>query len=153
MQNLNIKLIRRDGGTQSRVAISDEVVTDYLNVLNQKIDLPPVVVFHDGENHWLADGFHRLAAYEADARASIPADVRKGTQRDAVAYSLSANASHGLRRSNEDKKNSVMRALADPEWGKLGDREIAKLCAVSHTTVANYRKPPPPPAPAPCRPG
>jgi ParB-like chromosome segregation protein Spo0J len=56
---------------------------------------PPVVVFHYGQRHWLADGFHRLYAAEAAGIGVISADVRPGTRRDALKHALSANAQHG----------------------------------------------------------
>lgn len=156
-KNVNLKSIRIDGGTQGRVALDLGVVAEYAESLTDAVELPPIVLFHDGTEHWLADGFHRYFAYKEKDRASIPAVVREGTQRDAVLYSLSANGTHGLRRTNEDKHKSVNTMLADAEWCKLSDREIAKHCGVSHTFVANVRTPKPvakpklkiPPAPTP----
>jgi len=63
-----------------------------------------------------------------------------------------ANAAHGQRRTNADKRKAVMTLLEDEEWGKWTDREIARHCAVDHTTVGRLRaslventsEPPPP---------
>lgn len=60
-----------------------------------------------------------------------------------------ANADHGLRRSNEDKRKAVGLLLADAEWSKLSNAEIARLCNVSHTFVNNTRNPPAPKPPTP----
>ena len=49
--------------------------------------------------------------------------------------SVGANAEHGLRRSNADKRRAVMRLLEDEEWGKWSDREIARRCRVSNGYV------------------
>jgi hypothetical protein len=52
-------------------------------------------------------------------------------QRDALLYSISSNAEHGLPRSNADKRKAVRLLLADAEWGKWSDRESARRCQVS----------------------
>jgi outer membrane murein-binding lipoprotein Lpp len=55
-------------------------------------------------------------------------------------HSVGANAVHGLRRSNDDKRNAVTMLLNDAEWTNLSDREIARACAVSHNFVSEVRK-------------
>jgi hypothetical protein len=135
---LSIEVIRMDGGTQPRATLNEELIEDYRVAMKQGAEFPPVTVFYDGENHWLADGFHRVQARKS--YGNIAADIRQGTKRDAILYSLSANATHGMRRSAEDKRRSVERMLRDHEWRKLADREIARHCAVSPQTVGTYRK-------------
>jgi hypothetical protein len=137
-QNLNLKAIRIDGGTQSRVALNLDTVADYEDALANGY-LPPVLTVFDGTDHWLVDGFHRYHAYAQSDRASIPADVRTGTQRDAVLLSCGSNAKHGLRRTNEDKRKAVVTLLADPDWTQWSDREIARRCEVGHTLVSTIR--------------
>jgi len=139
-QNLRLDQIRIDGGTQPRVAIDEDVVADYADLYRSGMDLPPVTVFHDGATHWLADGFHRYWANKRINCKHIFADVRQGTQRDAVLYSVGANASHGLRRTNADKRKAVLTMLEDKEWSQWSDREIAKRCGVSDKTVGAARK-------------
>jgi hypothetical protein len=46
--------------------------------------------------------------------AKISADVREGSRRDAILYAVGANASHGLKRTNRDKRNAVRVLLKDP---------------------------------------
>ena len=53
-------------------------------------------------------------------------------------FALSANATHGQPRTNADKRRSV--ELAFDEWPKLSDREIARICAVNPSLVADVRK-------------
>lgn len=101
---------------------------------------PPVVVFYDGVNHWLADGFHRTHAARRATLKTLPAEIHDGTKRDAVLYSVGANSAHGLRRTNADKRKAVMTLLQDEEWSQWSDREIARHCAVDHTTVGRFRK-------------
>lgn len=80
--------------------------------------------------------FHR---YRAADRAAIPAEVREGTQRDAILFACGANTAHGLRRTNEDKRKAVGLLLADAEWSKWSDREIARQCSVGVMTVGRVR--------------
>jgi hypothetical protein len=134
-----LSLIRIDGGTQSRAMLSDAVIEDYAAKIQEGVEFPPVVIFHDGAEHWLADGFHRVRAFIAASVDHISADVRQGTRRDAVLYSVGANGTHGLPRTNDDKRRAVMTLLNDAEWSKWSDREIARQCNVSHQMVAPLR--------------
>lgn len=132
--------IRTDGGTQPRMLIDVSVVEDYADQIAEGREFPPVVVFFDGSEYWLADGFHRYHA-QADVlgMATIKADVRDGSQRDAILYSCGANAEHGLRRTNADKRRAVMVLLGDDDWAGWSDSEIARRCSVSHTLVSEMR--------------
>lgn len=136
---LSLGLIRRDGGTQPRDRISNDIAKEYAEAIADGAVLPAVTVFYDGATYWLADGFHRAAAHDQLGLADIAADVRQGTQRDAVLYSVGANASHGYRRSNADKRRAVLTLLNDPEWAKWSDREIARRADVSNQFVSNLR--------------
>lgn len=133
--------IRIDGGTQPRQSINEQVVSEYAEALQAGEKLPPVVVFHDGTDHWLADGFHRYHAHRKAKRKDIAADVREGTRRDAVLFSVGANAAHGLRRTNDDKRRAVLTLLEDAEWSKWSDRQIAEACGVSVPFVGAVRRP------------
>jgi hypothetical protein len=133
-------VIRIDGGTQPRAALKEGLVEEYRAEMAAGAEFPPVIVFYDGTEYWLADGFHRWHATMRLGAGNVAADIREGTHRDAILYSLSANATHGMRRSAEDKRHAVERILRDREWRKLADREIARHCAVSPQTVGTYRK-------------
>jgi hypothetical protein len=137
---LPLGLIRTDGGTQPRAELSEAMIEDYTAEMKRGDEFPPVVVFHDGAEYWLADGFHRMHARKRTGWGDITADIRQGTKRDAILHSLGANASHGMRRTNEDKRRAVERMLRDREWRSLPDREIARHCAVSPQTVGNVRR-------------
>lgn len=141
MKNINIQAIRIDGGTQARAALNDQVVAEYADAIKAGAAFPQVTIFFDGADHWLADGFHRYHAYVAAGKVSIPADLRNGTRREAVLFSLRANDQHGLRRSNADKRKAVETLLADDEWKAWSDRKIAEACGVGHPFVAAVRSP------------
>jgi len=139
VKQLGINEIRIDGGTQPRVHLNEGAVSEYAEALTDGDKLPAVTVFFDGSEYWLADGFHRYFAHKTIGALKIDADVRSGSRRDAVLHSVGANASHGLRRTNEDKRRAVETLLADEEWSKWSDREIARQCGVSHPFVADIR--------------
>ena len=149
LMQLFISKIRLDGGTQTRATTDQEVVEEYCEALKAGCEFPPVVVFFDGRLYWLADGFHRLAAYVLACRKAIEADVRKGTQRDAVVFATGANKRHGIKRTNEDKRKAVtillQLAASDPEVaqqfetpqtkGEISNRKVADHCGVSEHLV------------------
>jgi hypothetical protein len=140
MENIELRNIRPDGGTQPRTGLDLKTVADYAEEIKTGAKFPPVILFFDGSHYWLADGFHRVAAAKFAGKQRIQAEIKQGTLRDAQLHAVGANATHGLRRSREDKRRAVVMLLEDAEWGQLGNREIARYCKVSHTFVANLRE-------------
>lgn len=128
-----------DQSAQPREALNNDRIAEYSEAMKAGEQFPPLTVFHDGETYWLADGFHRHYAAQHAGRRSIRCYVREGGLRDAILFSVGANAKHGLARSDEDKKRAIMRLLDDAEWSQWSDREIARRCRVSDKTVAKYR--------------
>ena len=142
---LDLRNIRTDGGTQARAGLNPATVAEYAEALETGAQLPPVIVFHDGSENWLGDGFHRFAAYQQLAQKSarwhqIPAETRMGTRRDAVLYAVGANADHGLPRTNADKHRAVLTLLNDPDWTSWSDGQIAKAARVSQPFVSTLRR-------------
>jgi hypothetical protein len=105
-------------------------------------ELEPVIVFYDGTDYWLADGFHRFCAHSNRDCVAIACVIYQGSRRDAVLYSVGANADHkpALPRSKEDKRRAVMTLLYNQEWRQWSDREIARQCKVSDRTVNRLRQ-------------
>jgi hypothetical protein len=136
---LNLDDIRIDGGTQPRAAIDEDTVEDYAEEYRANSDMPPLDVFFDGVAYWLADGFHRWHAARKADLVKIKCQIHKGTCRDAILFSVRANAEHGKRRTNADKRRAVEILLVDGEWSKWSDRVIANRCAVTHPFVASVR--------------
>ena len=104
---IELKKIRLDGNTQPRVQISEHAVQSYTEVLLDGKEMPPVDVFFDGAEYWLADGFHRYHATKANATATIEAEVHQGSVDDAQEYSFGANKNRGLDMTNDDKKEII----------------------------------------------
>jgi hypothetical protein len=131
--------ITLDQRLQPRAALDVETVEDYAARYSEGADMPAVTLFHDGGIFWLADGFTRVAAAGKAGRDTISADVREGTYRDALLFAAAANAAHGLRRTNADKRRAVAMLLADPECAGWPDREIARHCRVGAPLVGEVR--------------
>jgi hypothetical protein len=140
IQSIETKRIRLDGGTQLREELPDGAVDEYLDVLRAKKELPRIVVFWDGKHWWLADGFCRLEARNRNGEKHVLCNVLHGSQRDAVLYACGANAAHGCRRTNADKRKAVGTLLADPEWSAWSNGEIARRCSVSDHFVSVVRR-------------
>jgi hypothetical protein len=135
---LPLDSIRTDGGTQPRAQLDGAAVEEYADLHDAGVAFPPAVVFHDGGDYWLADGFHRYHGAKKVGKPSLLCEVRRGTVEEARWYAFGANKAHGLRRTNEDKRRAVQAALRmKPE---KSDRAIADHCGVHHDTVSEYRK-------------
>lgn len=139
VESLGLSQIRTDGDTQVRVSFSSELVTEYAEAMKRGDEFPAIDVFFDGETYWLADGFYRVAAARKTSRESIEANVHQGGQREALLYAVGANETHGLRRTNEDKRRAVHILLADKEWQGWSDREIARQTKTSQPFVTKLR--------------
>lgn len=141
IKTLPLSAIRTNGGTQTRVQLNAAAVKEYGEAMTEGVHFPPVIVFFDGTDHWLADGFHRVQASMDIGALSIEAEVRPGDRRDAVLFSAGANGAHGVQRTNEDKRRAVRVLLDDAEWAKWSDRQIAQACGVTHPFVSALRRP------------
>src|SRR3954452_4224513 len=126
IKTVPLDMIRLDGGTQPRAAIDESLVAEYAEAMENRVRFPPVVAFTDGADTWLADGFHRWHAGKRAGLMTIATDLRQGSRRDAIFFSVGANAAHGQRRTPEDRRRAVQTLLGDPEWSRWSDRRIAK---------------------------
>ena len=136
---VNFKDIRIDGGTQFREEIDQNLVKEYKEDMMKGDVFPPIDCTFDGSNYWMARGFHRYFAMQAMGLKQVEINYKPGTQEDAQDWALGDNADHGLRRTPKTKRNQVESALAMERHKDKSDREIAKLCRVSHTFVASVR--------------
>ncbi|MEI6809794.1 MAG: hypothetical protein WCN95_13825, partial [bacterium] len=135
--NVLLKDIEQDTSIQCRAKIDQSVVNDYANRMGEGDKFPDVILFGTKEKCWIGDGWHRVKAAQAIGAVDIPAQLHEGGRTEALKHALSANATHGNRRSNEDKARCVVIALA--EFGKLSDAAIAQMCGVDDKTVAGRR--------------
>jgi hypothetical protein len=127
------------GETQVRVRMDPDAIEDYAEAMQEGATFPPVVLFREGELYRIGDGYHRVAAAKKAGFPTIKAEVRKGAKREALLYACGANSRNSLRRTKADRRRAVETLLRDELWGKWSDREIAKHCQVSPTTVGTIR--------------
>jgi hypothetical protein len=142
---VNLDRIPAEADAQARVKIRGDVVRHYAVAMKEQqaeggVRFPPVVLFTDGQEYRLADGWHRVLAARRAGLTEIAADVHAGTARDALLHSVSANSAHGLPRTNADKRKAIALLLADSEWSQWSDREIGRHCQVDHTVVGRMRR-------------
>jgi len=140
MSQLELSLILTDGGTQPRASLNPELIKEYAEAMTAGAKFPPAIVFSDGTSYWLADGFHRLEAAKKIGSPTIAVDIRPGNRRDAILHAVGANAIHGLRRSNADKRRAVLTLLSDSVWCQWSNSEIAKQCGVVEWLVRKLKE-------------
>lgn len=125
MQKLKLTEIRTDGGTQARASLNQDQVNEYAQQMQDGDKFPPVIVFSDGSDNWLADGFHRYFASRQIGSLEIEAEIREGTVDDATLYAFGATAKRGMTFTKEDYKHIVSRMMQHPVWGKWSTRKMA----------------------------
>ena len=129
-----------DERCQARAEVSHETVTEYADAYRSGAKLPPVDVFAVLGKLYLVDGFHRLAALrvaaESFARVRI---VGQGDIDAAVWHATSVNGTHGLRRSNADKRRAVELALRSAIGSEQSSAIVAEHCGVSRNFVSELR--------------
>lgn len=146
LQVHQIESLTVDPDLQQRAGgVDKKTVKEYAADLLDGVKLPPIhaidIVDGDMAGALLVwDGFQRIEANTEAGISDIAVLVRKGTYEDAVWMSCSANKSHGLRRSAEDKRKSVTSALMLERTHKMSDRQIAEHCGASPSTVGAIRK-------------
>ena len=115
---LPLAALTLDEELQPRAAIDRSVLENYVQLLVDGVRFPPVVAFREGNVLWLADGFHRWHAHKVIDADGIDVEIIDGERRDALLYSLSANARHGLQRGDTDYRRAYEIAcrngLVDP---------------------------------------
>lgn len=127
-----------DSAAQPRIDIDWVLASEYAEAMRDGAKFPPIIVFCNGKN-WLADGFHRVSAAKQAGLSELAADIRQGTRRDAILYSVGANAENGKRRTNGDKHRAVKTLLQDEEWQTWSNEKIAKTCRVNPHMVAEIK--------------
>ena len=132
---LPIRSVRVDGELQPRDHVNEDVAKRYAETMMEGLwdyakSSSPIIVFHDGTDHWLADGFHRVIAAQLAGWSEIEVKRRTGTQRDAKWFSFSANTAHGYPRGRSDVQRILKAIFTDEDWSQTPLREIARHIGV-----------------------
>jgi len=133
----------RTDGLQTRLALSEADVKEYAEKMDEGIAFDPLVVFADGEDRYLADGFHRLQAMKRRGMTEVEVDLREGTRTEALRYSLGSNAKHGRKLTAADNRHKLEIAWANQKelfGGRPSHELLAQTCAVSTKTVQRFLK-------------
>ena len=129
---------------QTRVETDATVVDEYAEAMAGGTKFPPISVREVDGRYIVTDGFHRVAAAQRNGEEDIIANVLPGVMANAYRDALKANAEHGLRRTNADKRNALEIAWkhrriiwrndgADPSAALL-----AEVCGVSLRTAKSF---------------
>ena len=128
---------------QTRAETDAATIEEYAEAAQRGAKFPPVTVFADAERNtlWLADGIHRMEAAKLLGKKCIRANVQGGTYADALRIALGANATHGLRRTNADKRHTLEMAWKNRETlfgGDPSQNTLAGVCGISRKTVERF---------------
>jgi len=112
---------------------------EYAEAMENKAQFPPITVFYDKIDYWCVDGFHRIAAAVKKGETRLNAIIKEGSLLEAQLYSFGVNKTHGLRRTNEDKRRAVTATLEHELSKDWTDNRIADHCGVAHELVKTVR--------------
>lgn len=141
MKLVQLGYIQESSDTKTR-EIDNDLVEDYAERMLAGDKFPPVHTRQDGSRHWLWDGYQRLAARKKAGFKDIEVIAEPGTLQDAIWESTSANKAHGLRRTNQQKQEAVIKALryqlSLPMGKRISARQIADHVGVSRRMVDQW---------------
>jgi hypothetical protein len=142
MPNETIKLkdINRDPRLQLRVkGLDKHHVAELADALKTGKKLGAIKACRKGKKVFPFDGWHRIAAHEEAGRDEIEATIQDGDLDHAALLAAGSNSTHGLKRTNDDKRASVQSVLTHPAGKEWSDARIADHVGVSHPFVASMR--------------
>ena len=150
-RSIKIEDIVRLPEIQIRTRISKPTVDAYVEAMKEGVKFDALDAFlHadmvDGaevERVILADGWHRLLAYEERGIKSVEVNIHECEEGQEIAaaieFSCERNGKHGLPLSRADKRNAIVKILENPTLRRKGDRPISKMVGVSPQLVKDVR--------------
>jgi hypothetical protein len=121
--------------------INADVVREYAAAAKDGAAFPPLLAFEVTDKKFkgpaLVAGFHRAEAYKAAGVTEADVEVRTGTYNEAWLAGYLSNVTHGVRYTNEQKRNAVDTALM--LFRDKSARALAEMMGVSPSTVSERR--------------
>ena len=139
-QSISLDELTFDSTYRVREYNDDGIISCYAECMETEDDLinfPPIEVYYDGDNYWVADGRLRCLAARRAGHEKIHALVTEGDQLGAFWAAIVANGRQGCGLSWRDKQRVVTSALRC--WPDYSDRAIAEAIGVSDHTVHRAR--------------
>ncbi|AHK11943.1 putative streptomycin biosynthesis operon regulatory protein [Vibrio phage CHOED] len=152
-EQVNLSTIVIDAGTQQRASVDKQAIENYAEAmlagqannfpaielveLTEPVSMPDGSVIEAGARV-LVDGFQRTSAALIAKLGTFHADIVKGTLKDAIYYSMTANRRNGVNFKGNDYQNAIKQLylLDGGYWRAHGRKqEIAALLGCSAKTV------------------
>lgn len=138
VKELPLGQLRLDGGTQVRARLDQSAVNEYAAMIQDGSAAPPIDVFFDGADYWVASGFHRIEAHRKAGLGIVPATIHHGGLAAAKVFAAGSNANHGVRRTKADIERAFA-ILMESGWGDRSVNAIRKHLKVTAETVNAMR--------------
>lgn len=138
---MKIKIEELDLSLQTRAGTDAETIDNYAEAMADGAQFPEVTVFTDGTHYWLADGFHRVMAAKQNGRTVIAADVRNGTEDDAVVFGGTANNKQGKRPTRADVQHFLQMVWERREaifGGTPTGGNLAEKCGITRQAGTKF---------------
>ena len=138
---MRIKIDDLDLSLQTRSGTDAETINNYAEAMADGAQFPDVTVFTDGTHYWLADGFHRVMAAKQLGNKQISADIRKGTEDDAVVFGGTANNKQGKRPTRADVQHFLEMVWARREaifGGTPTGGNLAEKCGITRQSGTKF---------------
>lgn len=130
--------IDMDGSPKVRAEVRSDTVEEYQSQYRLKGNrMPEPHLFKSGKMFIIGDGWHRVTAMKNLKTKAALFEIHEGGYSECLKFALTANLSHGLRRTNADKRAGAMSAIK--EFPSLSNKELSNICAVDDHTIATVR--------------
>jgi hypothetical protein len=138
-KRLPINTITLDRDIQIRERTDPATVREYAELKKEGYSFPPIVIFTDGVNNYLADGWHRLEADGRNNAQAVACRVFKGSKDHAILFAIWNNREQmGLRWDKQARDRSVLQLhRLHPDWS---DGVIHQATRVPVSTVRRLRQ-------------
>ena len=144
-----VRIADLDLSLQARAEMDAAAIEEYAEAMRNGAQFPPISVRDIGTeaqpHKIVTDGMHRVKAAMLNGEEEITAQLLPGTMQSAYLDALKANATHGLRRTNADKRHALEMAWAHRGeiWQRADGADpsaevLARACGLSLRMVKEF---------------